>query len=379
MIQTRGFGGPFRYLQGPGALKALPQLARPYGRKLLIVIDAFLYHDLKSLLESYLQGSELTSIFHQFGGECTLNEIDRLSQLGQANRSEVICGLGGGKTLDTAKLTAQALKKPLIIMPSSASTDAPVSAMGVIYQPDGRHLRCQLLEHAPELILVDSSLIAQAPIRLFVAGLGDALSTHFEAQANALSHTPNYLGPGYQATLAGAALAKTCHQVILKKGLKALKALQKQKTSPDFEDVLEANILLSGLGFENNGCAAAHALHTGIHEIEGSQRLYHGEVVAFGLLFQLILEKTVPKKLAPIVSFMAKVGLPLCFSDLGLPASPKNLTLISTRLLDGNSGIEAEPFPVTKPLIKAALKEADHFGQAYRQTNPHLPPALCKP
>ncbi|MDR2302819.1 MAG: glycerol dehydrogenase [Deltaproteobacteria bacterium] len=379
MTQTRGFGAPFRYVQGPDALKALPRLARPHGRKLLTIIDPFLHDRLKRALETYLARTEVTSVFHKFGGECTLAEIASLTKLARQTLSEVICGLGGGKTLDTAKLVAKALKKPLIIAPSSAATDAPVSAMGVIYHPDGRHLRCELLDHAPELVLVDSTLISQAPIRLFVSGLGDALSTQFEAQANALSNTPNYVGPGYRPTLAGLAVAEACQRVIMKKGLKALKALKAQKLTQDLEDVIEANILLSGLGFENTGCAGAHALHTGIHEIEGSNRLYHGEVVAFGLLFQLALEKAGPKKLSPILAFMAKAGLPLCFSDLGLRPSPKNLALISARILDGNSGIEAEPFPVTKPLIASALNQANRLGQAYRNDHPHLPPALCRP
>ncbi|MDR0621093.1 MAG: glycerol dehydrogenase [Deltaproteobacteria bacterium] len=379
MSAYRGFGAPFRYVQGPGALKGLPGQAKAFGPNLLAVIDPFLFDGLSAELEGHFAGSGLKAIFHKFGGECSLAEIDNLIARAGPIGPGAVCGLGGGKTLDAAKLTAHALQKPVIICPTSASTDAPVSAMGVVYHPDGRHLRCQTLPHAPDLVLVDSALIARAPLRLFVAGIGDALSTNFEAQANALSGTRNYVGPGYRPTLAGRAVAEACHRAVLDRGLAAVADLAAGRLTEAVEDVIEANILLSGLGFENNGCAGAHALHTGIHEIPGSSRLYHGEVVAFGILFQLALERAQTATIDPILDFMGRVGLPLTFADMGLHPSPENLSLISGRILDGNSGVEAEPFPVTKDSVHAALGQADRLGADFRRRHPDLPRALCQP
>jgi glycerol dehydrogenase len=330
-------------------------------------------------LHSAFQNSDQLLTTVKFNGECCQEEVERLMKLTMEQRIDVVCGLGGGKTLDTAKLTACDLKKPVVVVPSSASTDAPASAMGVLYHPDGRHLRCQFLDHAPELVLVDSQIIAQAPLRLFAAGIGDALSTWFEAEANRASGSLNYVGSGFRASLAARAIARRCHEALLEDAPKAVDDLAAGRLTEAVENVIEANILLSGLGFENNGCAAAHALHTGIHELPGSERLYHGEVVAFGVVFQLVLEKAEPKFFDEILSFMISLGLPVCFDDLGLSLDDSALEAMSRRIMDGASGIEAEPFAVTEEMVRKGLAEADAVGYKRRRLfDGKTRPAFCR-
>ena len=176
-------------------------LIQPYGTKTFVLIDGFLFDSLAPRLEAVFAGTEASYQAERFGGECSWEEIDRLTEMAKSSRIEVFVGVGGGKTLNTAKLVADALSAAKIIVPTAASTDAPTSALSVIYTPTGEHLACLSNKRGSDVVLVDSEIIVKAPARLFVAGMGDALSTVFEARANQASDTANYIGSGYRRNL----------------------------------------------------------------------------------------------------------------------------------------------------------------------------------
>ncbi|UQZ90093.1 glycerol dehydrogenase [Deltaproteobacteria bacterium Smac51] len=360
--RSRAFGGPFRYVQGPGELTNLAQHAADYGDRLFLLVDGFLMDSIRARFND--ESAAMT--WEKFSGECTEAEVGRVAALASEAKAQVIVGVGGGKTLDAAKLAAANLSLPLIIAPTSASTDAPTSAMSVLYKETGEHVRAVCLKHSAELVLVDSSIIAAAPLRLLVAGMGDALSTWFEARANAASDTANYIGRGYRRSLAAMAIAEKCYRTLLADGFTARLALENGAVTEAVENVIEANILLSGLGFENTGCAGAHAVHTGFHEIESAAGAYHGEIVAFGVLFQLMLENAPAVEVEEVLQFMYQVGLPMTMTDLNVEPTEENFQKIAGRILDGNSGVEAEPFLVTRDLVLGALKTADAMGRRFK-------------
>ena len=63
----------------------------------------------------------------------SLKEIERVKKESESVKADVVVGIGGGKTLDTAKAVANKIGVPVIIVPTAASTDSPTSAMAVIY------------------------------------------------------------------------------------------------------------------------------------------------------------------------------------------------------------------------------------------------------
>ena len=81
---------------------------------------------------------------------------------------------------------------------------------------------------------------------------------------------------------------------------------------------MEANTLLSGLGFESGGLAAAHAVHNGLTALDQTHHFMHGEKVNFGTLTQFALEDRPTREYNEFVSFCMSVGLPTTFADLGL-------------------------------------------------------------
>ena len=71
----------------------------------------------------------------------------------------------------------------MVICPTIASTDAPCSALSVIYTEKAFLKNICSFPSNPDMVLMDTEVIAQSPVRLTVSGMGDALATYFEARA----------------------------------------------------------------------------------------------------------------------------------------------------------------------------------------------------
>ena len=194
---------PGRYVQGAGAIADIGRHAAALGSKALVLGGKRGLSAIADKLAASFKEHGVAFIPEYFGGECSRQEIDRIVTIIRKNGSNLVVGVGGGKALDAAKAVAYSAKIPVAIVPTIAATDAPCSALSVIYTPGGVFESYLILPKNPDLVLVDTAVIAQAPARLFVAGMGDALATWFEADACAKAFAGNL--PGGLSTAAALA------------------------------------------------------------------------------------------------------------------------------------------------------------------------------
>ena len=360
---TRSFGCPLKYIQGPDEFENIAVYTEEYG-KAMFIIDAFLFESLKSRLDRIYEKAGLAYEALPMSGECCNEFIDEIMQSFQKSGADVIVGVGGGKTMDTSKICAGRLSKPLIIVPTSASTDAPVSEIAVLYQPDGVYIGSQKMKHNANLILVDTKIIVGAPTRLFVAGIADALATYPEALACRQSDSPNYIGEGNRRCIAGMAVAKACWDTIFADGRAAVLAQKKGIVTEAFENVVEANTLLSGLGFLNTGLSCAHGIHSGLTAVESAHSFLHGEKVAFGIVVQMVLENTPAGELDKVMRFMVDIGMPVTLEQLNVEPTIENITAIAEKTVGGPL-VHHEPFAVTFETVYNAIVLADELGKQY--------------
>jgi len=332
-----------------------------FGQKGLLVCDSFVFENILPEIREKIKKNVEVKI-EKFGGECCDEEIERLSDIAKDFGCEFIAGIGGGKTLDTAKAVAYRLKISTCIVPTIASTDAPCSALSVIYTPEGKFKRYLKLPKNPDLVLVDTKVIANAPVRFLVSGMGDALATWFEAESCRRAYAKNMAGG--VGTLSAYSLARICYETLLEYGLSARISCERKVVTPALEHIVEANILLSGLGFESGGLAAAHAIHDGLTVLEETHRFYHGEKVAIGTLASLFLTDKPKKIVDEVFSFCELVGLPTTLEDIGVPsASDEKLMEVAKATCAEEETIHNEPFPVTPEMVFFALKAADGEGK----------------
>ena len=312
---VRILGAPRLYIQGPGVLAQTGEIAGRLGRRPALVTDT----EVAALL-----GPQLTALLGALdprvqplvlAGEITREAVDELAA--QARGADVVVAAGGGRALDAGKAVAIRLGTPLVLVPTIASSDAATSRGAVIHEPGGE----ALVEHLPwnpDAVIVDTAVIAAAPPRFLRCGIADALATKFELQACAAvgAQTP----AGGVATIAAAALADACYATVRKHAREALDAVAGGTPDASLEAVVEAALLLSGLGFEGGGLSIAHCVAIALAATPGLDGAAHGEQVAYGLLVQLALEDD-DQALREMAGFYAEIGLPRTLESAGAPAA----------------------------------------------------------
>lgn len=362
MITTTLFPG--RYIQGPDALKSLNDEINRFGKNGFIIADPFVYD---KILPDYFTdtGGQVELESERFEGECTDNEIKRLVGILKELQSDVVIGFGGGKTLDTAKAVSYELKKPMIIIPSLASTDAPCSALSVIYTEEGEVDRYLILPENPNVIIVDTKIIVGAPTRFLISGMGDALATWFEAESCKNAYSPNMTGK--HGSMTAHFLAQLCFETLLEYGEAAKEACDAGVTTPALEKVVESNTLLSGLGFESGGLATAHSIHNGLTVLEQTHDYYHGEKVTIGVLASLFLTDKPIETIDVVYGFCKSIGLPVTLEQIGLKeVTDDELRKVAKASVKEGETIHNEAIPVTADTVFNALKMADQYGKKFK-------------
>lgn len=363
------FCSPVRYTQGPNSTAQLGAEMRTLGLDgpALIVAGR---SALRLLSETWAATFAEANLHHRvfpFAGECTSAEIRRGVQAARDAQAKVIIGAGGGKVLDTARAIAADLSLPVVNCPTIASSDAPCSALSVVYTDTGAFEQYRIYRRNPDLVLVDTAVIAKSPARPLVAGMGDALATWFEAKVCVEGGVKNMRGGA--STRSALALAELCYKTLLADGVAAIGALHRKAPNDALERLVEANTLLSGLGFESSGLAAAHAIHNGLTTAPGTHSSMHGEKVAFGILAQLMLESQPSSVVEEVIAFSLSVGLPTTFADIGIAnPSPELLATIAQRATAPGETIHNEPMTVTPKMVVESMRAADAAATSFRRS-----------
>lgn len=358
----RMFGAPARYLQGPGALDALPEHAARYGTSPLVIGDAHVMKMLGERVEALLTNAGLSPVLLTFDGEITRQAIAALAERAKGHETSLVIGLGGGKSLDSAKGVAVLLDLPMFTVPTIASNDSPTSASIAVYDNHHVMIAVDRMQRNPELVLVDTALIAQAPVSFLLAGIGDAISKKFEADGCAAGTgiTPF----GTRPLITSIAIADCCYRTIRTHGLAAVEACKRNEVTPDLEALVEATVLMSGLGFENGGLSLAHSLTRGIVKTRDAMNAIHGYQIAWALLVQLAAEDRRDAEIIDLMEFYREIGLPCSLPGLGMaqPTATEIDQMAEWTMVAPHLGNLAQPIDATR--LAAAIRRIESLAGA---------------
>lgn len=356
MLRTSVF--PSRYVQGAGALDTLDDELARFGASAACLVDS----NVATLRDTMVARARRVRLHtRETDAACTEHSVSNATAWIRATGAQMVVSLGGGKVIDTGRAAADNLRLPFVCVPTIAASDAPCSALSVIYDREGRVVHDRFVRRNPDLVLVDSQIIADAPVRFFVAGIGDALSTWYEAQACQKAHAANLCGG--QASAVALQTARLCRDTLFERAVQAVDDCRAHLVTPDFDATLEATVLMSGIGFESAGVAAAHAIHHGLAELPSSHRFLHGEKVAIGTLASLFLWPASDRERLDVLRFCRDVGLPTRLADIGVDADDgEALGAVAERACRHGEIIHNEPYPVTARMVVAALIAMDRYA-----------------
>lgn len=356
----RIFAATSRYVQGDGALDQLGRHCRVLGSSAFVITDAQMAQLLGERVISSFRAADVACSLQIFPGEITHAAIANLAREALSFGADMIVGLGGGKALDTAKGVALKLGLRSVSVPTIASNDGPASAAIAVY--DEHHIMQDILQlpRNPDLVLVDTRVIANAPARFLRAGIGDAISKKFEAQACAAAGALTLLGT--PASITGLMAADTCYEVIRKHAVAALLAVESHGVNEDLEALIEATVLLSTISFENGGLSVSHAIARGFSYLERAKDSLHGDHVAYGLLVQLVMEKRPASFIEELCAFYLEIGLPTRLSDFGLEQpSDEEIRELAVKSMVSPSAARFAP-PVDAEQLEVAIKHVERLN-----------------
>lgn len=367
VIMSKILKSPAKYVQGPGVLREFDRYLQGMGKHLLILISQSGTKRICPTLEAcFAHQPDYVLHYEVFKGECSQSQIDRLTAVCQERGCTAVVGIGGGKILDAAKGVAYYAGLPVVIVPTVASTDSPCSSLSVVYRDNGEFERYLFLDNCPDMVLVDTEVIVKAPVKLLVAGMGDAMATWFEARACRASGKDSQVHA--KPTRAATGLAAMCWDDLLQYGPQAKQDAENGVCSEAVETIVEVNTYLSSVGFESGGLAAAHAIQKGFTFIPQLHEQYHGNKVAFCTLTQLMLEEAPTEEVDAVLAFCRQVGLPVCFADMGYTEIDHELLrLAAEKACVVGSTIHNMPFPVVPDMVYKAMLAADEAGSSCRK------------
>lgn len=307
---------PQRFIIDKEALESFYDNTNMLGKSYLFVCSNSALKACKARIEKGFEGKDCTLRFETFAGQCTTGEIARFKKIIEDDKIEVVVGAGGGSAIDTAKCAAfEAGHKPVVTIPTVVATDAPCTGLAVVYNDDHSFNSYVFFARDPEVVVCDSVVICNSPVRQLVSGMGDAMATYFEMRSCAKNDSPTLIGESI--TLSSMALCDLCYKTLLEDGFKAKVACELGALIPAVEHIIEANVYLSGVGADNAGLAIAHSIYNGFTVLE-EETARHGELCAFGSLVQLIVESAPTVELYEAMDFCIKVGLPVTLAEFGV-------------------------------------------------------------
>jgi glycerol dehydrogenase len=381
------FASPRRYIQGAGVLRITGEQIKFYGTKPLIIggtrgltaaAEAGLFKSLEQANINYVVEKFGTP---PYGEECTWKEINRLSRIATEKGCDLVMSVGGGKVIDTGKVVAYKIGKESVMIPTSAATNAATSAFSLIYTEDHIVEQGVFFFKNPALVIVDSAVIAKAPLRYLISGMGDAAAAKFEGEMCYRTGAKNYVTQpdriGF-STFLSLSVCKLAYDNLREYGEAAIEAVANKIVTPALETVIESIILWSGLGWENTGCAAAHSINNGLTSLVGKIpeeiRPMHGELVNFGTCCQLIMENRPRREVLEHYKWSHKIGLPLTFEGLGFSEklfTDEDLWGAAEKACAKNEPIHNMYFEVTPEIVFYAMKAANELGKKLKRSLIH--------
>ncbi|MBC2580720.1 aminotransferase class I/II-fold pyridoxal phosphate-dependent enzyme [Clostridium sp. DJ247] len=250
-----------------------------------------------------------------------------------------------------------------IRLPINVNAIAQIAALASLYDESGKVTDFNILNTSPKLVLADTRIIANAPVRYLNAGIGDTIVKWYEAAPNSIE------GNNDISLRIGLQTAKLALDILHNSSVSAAKEIEKNHVNKEVSEVIDAIIILADLVGSINGgnhrAAIAHAIHNSLTAIPETHESLHGEKVIFGLIVQFILEGKLQKEIEELIDFLNLLNLPVTLEQLGIKDSvPEKIANVANGVNIAAEELDKINFEVNSNLIEQAIIKADQLGKS---------------
>lgn len=350
------------YSAGENAYQEIDTICSPYGTKAVLIGDDIAIGATKQYLLDATKDSRVKIVeFIDFPGEAAFEYAEELQQRETVKDADMIFCLGGGKAIDLGKLIAHNLNKPYFTFPTIASTCACISALGIYYHTNHVFRTFFRVDRPPVHVFISTKVIAEAPVQFLWAGIGDGMSKEAEVKFSARGREDELT----LSDAAGVALSGCCTEPLLKYGIQAIEDCKNNRPSEAIEQValdifINTGMVSNMVDSHKYNTNLAHALFnsmTMLPQIEERHR--HGEVVSYGTLVLLTLDKQYDK-LDRFYDFYKGMKLPTKLADIEVVVDELDPVLAeAVKKYD----MDYSPYEITEQMIKDAILELEEYNK----------------
>ena len=353
---------PHRYVKRRGLITTLPEFLNRYGKRAFALFDPRMRERYGADVSETLAAGGFEIVAGALERNCCVEEGEAWVARFSESPVDLVIGMGGGKAIDLAKWVAARLDRPFIAIPTSTATCAATTGISPLYTPGGIYQHT-VASTPPTLTLVDPDILLTQPSRLLAAGMADSMAKWIEAKGMRKQHHKRIF------SASALSLARLIYEFLVRKGTRALEDLRKGRWTDTLSEVVDICLLTTGLVSTLGGkvvrVSAAHAFQDAFIGLGSKRDVLHGELVAFGQIVQMALEKTSESLVQRHLILYSRWGLPLTLAALGIDPAQEYFEAGIDRMLGENSPIHNLAVPVTKDQARAAILRADAMGRQF--------------
>ncbi len=270
---------------------------------------------------------------------------------------DTVVGVGGGRGQDFARALTHFVPVKVILIPTLAATNASISTLSVIYTADGKIDQYWRMDNAPELVLVDTEVLIKNPPQVLSAGIGDIMSTYYEALCNLRITGRTDIIPAF-----GLRGVESSIEIMKQLAPLALESIRKQEITPAFENVL--SMIMHNCGPLGMICTTgyAHILDELFLYFEASHCIPHGLRVGYATIAMLCMQGADEAEIRAYIDFCKASGIPTSLGELGLADIGREAWHSAFEATLGISGNHRGlPFPISCNDLIDSLEKAEQL------------------
>ncbi len=299
---------PREVWMGPQVISKVADVCRRLGlgRRALVVADPKTYKLVGSEVESRLARAKF-EVMHTIIKEADLAAVSAVRKMSHG-QADFFLGVGGGRSIDVAKLASFQEGKPFVSVPTAASHDGIASSRASIHGAKGA---TSMETQAPMAIIADTLIIKRAPHRLLAAGCGDIMANLTAVRDWQLAHRAK----GELYSEYAAMLSLVSYQIIMENA-DVIRSGTEESVRKVVKALISSSVAMAIAGSSRPASGAEHLFSHAL-DITAPKHALHGEQCGVGTIMMAYLHG---EDWIAIKRALRTIGAPTTARELGIPA-----------------------------------------------------------